>query len=92
MAAQEARVLSGPLNTIEELQNDSNFIDRGAFAEIEHPAAGTLQYPGRPFIMEKTPWSIRRPAPLLGQHNRDVLTGLGYSDDEIVFLRQQGDI
>ncbi|MCH8309728.1 MAG: CoA transferase [Chloroflexi bacterium] len=90
LAAQEARVLSGPLNTIEDLQNDSTFIDRGAFAEIEHPQAGTLRYPGRPFIMEKTPWSIRRPAPLLGQHNREILTGFGYTDDEIVSLRQQG--
>jgi crotonobetainyl-CoA:carnitine CoA-transferase CaiB-like acyl-CoA transferase len=90
MAAQEARVLSGPLNTMEDLHNDTNFIDRGAFADIDHPQAGTLRYPGRPFIMEKTPWSIRRPAPLLGQHNREVLTGLGYTDDEIVSLRQQG--
>lgn len=90
MAAQDARVLSGPLNTIEDLQNDSNFIDRGAFAEIEHPQAGTLRYPGRPFIMEKSPWAIRHPAPMLGQHNREVLIDLGYTDDEIVSLRQQG--
>ena len=90
MAAQDARVLSGPLNTIEDLQNDSNFIDRGAFAEIEHPKAGTLRYPGRPFIMEKSPWAIRHPAPMLGQHNREVLIDLGYTDDEIVSLRQQG--
>ena len=90
MAAQDASVLSGPQNTIEDLQNDSNFIDSGAFAEIEHPQAGTLRYPGRPFIMEKSPGAIRHPAPMLGQHNREVLTDLGYTDDEIVSLRQQG--
>ena len=90
LAAQGARVLSGPLNTIGDLQNDSNFSDRGAFSDIVHPETGTLRYPGRPFIMEKTPWSIRRPAPLLGQHNREVLTGLGYTDAEIVSLREQG--
>ena len=90
LVAQEARVLSGPLNTIGDLQNDSNFSDRGAFSDIGHPETGTLRYPGRPFIMGKTPWSIRRPAPLLGQHNREILTGLGYTDYEIVSLRDQG--
>ena len=40
--------------------------------------------------MEKSPWAIRHPAPMLGQHNREVLIDLGYTDDEIVSLRQQG--
>jgi len=88
-AAQEARTISAPINTMEDLNNDANFDERDAFAEIEHPEAGQLRYPGRPFIMEGSPWSVRRPAPLLGQHNEEVLTCLGYSKDEIVKLRQQ---
>ena len=46
--------------------------------------------PGRPFIMNETPWELRRPAPLLGQHNEEILATLGYSREEVVRLRQQG--
>ena len=88
--AQEARVLSGPLNTIGDLIQDPVFNQRGAFADISHPEAGELKYPGRPFIMHESPWSVNRPAPLLGQHNEDILGSLGYTGDDIVRLRQQG--
>ena len=89
-AAQEAGVLSAPLNTMEDLANDQHFNERGAFAQIDHPAAGRLKYPGRPFIMSETPWEVRRPAPLLGQHNREILQELGYSPEDPVRLRAQG--
>ncbi len=89
-AAQQARVISAPMNTMEDLNDDANFADRGAFAEVEHPEAGRLRYPGRPFIMDATPWSIRRPAPLLGQHTEETLTALGYGADDIARLRESG--
>ena len=89
LAAQKSRVLSGPLNTMEELANDPHFKERDAFAEVEHPVVGTLRYPGRPFIMNESPWSVRNAAPLLGQHNEEVLTRLGYGVEQIARLRQQ---
>lgn len=88
--AQKSRVLSGPLNTMEDLHADPIFHQRGAFAEAEHPEAGALRYPGRPFIMGATPWSIRRPAPLLGQHTDEILAELGLSDSEVGALREGG--
>ena len=88
--AQQSRVLSGPLNTMEDLHNDPIFHERGAFAEAAHPEAGTLRYPGRPFIMGATPWAIRRPAPLLGQHTDEILAELGFSESEIGSLREGG--
>ena len=91
-AAQEAGVLSGPINSMEDLANDPNFNQRNAFAEMEHPVAGRLRYPGRPFVMNESPWSIRRPAPTLGQHNDETLTGLGYTREDIARLREQNAI
>ena len=39
-------------------------------------------------MMEASPWSIRRPAPLLGQHTEEVLSELGMSGAEIESLRR----
>ncbi len=91
-AAQDARVLSGPINTMEDLAGDPNFNERGAFAEFDHPSAGRLAYPGRPFVMERTPWAARMAAPLLGQHNADVFGELGYDRAALVRLRETGAI
>jgi len=89
-AAQNQRVLSGPLNTIQDLANDPFFNKRGAFSQVDHPQTGPLNQPGRPFIMSETPWTLRRPAPLLGQHNKEVLTELGYETEDIIRLRELG--
>lgn len=88
--AQAAHVLSSPINTTQDLVNDATFQQRGAFAEIDHPAAGMLLYPGRPFIMSESPWRVRRPAPLLGQHTAEILTELGYPPTQIAQMRRDG--
>ena len=88
--AQASRVLCGPLNTMADYPNDETFRGRGAFEEVDHPVAGSFTYPGRPFMMDASPWSIRRPAPLLGQHTEEVLTELGMSNSEIESLKSEG--
>lgn len=89
-AGQQSRVLCAPLNTIEELVEDQHFNERRAFADIEHPEAGRLLYPGRPFIMNESPWAIRRPAPLLGQHTDEILGSIGYDGKCVSQLRREG--
>jgi crotonobetainyl-CoA:carnitine CoA-transferase CaiB-like acyl-CoA transferase len=71
-AAREARVLCGPLFEIAEIAEDSHFRDRGFWSDVQHPALGTVTIPGRPFQMPKSPWEIRRPAPLLNQHRAEI--------------------
>ena len=89
-AAQANRVLSGPINTMADLDVDPSFNSRGVFAEGDHPVAGHMRYPGRPFIMNGSPWRLRRTAPLLGQHTMEVLAELGYSNADIARLRAAG--
>lgn len=48
---------------------------RHYFRQVGHPVAGQLSYPGPLFTMSETPAGIR-PAPLLGEHTREVLEGL----------------
>jgi len=81
----------GAINTIEDVLNDKHLNSRGAFAEIEHPVAGTLTYPGRPFVAPETPWILRSPAPLLGEHNEEIYCKrLGYTEQDLVKLKQIG--
>ena len=82
--------LTGALNTMEDVFADPHLAARGFFVETDHPKAGRLKYPGPQFNMAETPWRAGR-APLLGEHNREVFRDkLGYSDQDLVLLRQQG--
>jgi crotonobetainyl-CoA:carnitine CoA-transferase CaiB-like acyl-CoA transferase len=81
--ARRAKVLCGPLFTVQEIVDDPHFRDRGFWQEMTHAEAGSFEMPGRPFIMDGSPWSLRRPAPLLGEHTGEVLREAGYSDGQI---------
>ena len=87
---QAAHVLCGPLYTIEDLFTDPAIAERGFFIEVEHPTLGQFTMPGRPFVMSASPWSLRRPAPLLGQHTDEALAEIGYPPERIAALRAAG--
>ena len=53
------------------------------FVEIDHPRAGKLTVTDIPFKMSKTPGTIRRPPPLIGEHGREILVELGYDEATI---------
>lgn len=89
-AGQAAGVLCGPINTTEDLVNDPHWSAREFWADVDHPVTGKVTYPGAPFKMGETPWRVSRPAPLLGQHNEEVYSQLGYSREDLVKLSRQG--
>ncbi|MSQ22130.1 MAG: CoA transferase [Dehalococcoidia bacterium] len=90
MMGQEADNICAPFYAIDEVAQDPHFKERGFFVEVDHPMTGKVTYPGRPFLMEKTPWQLRRPAPLLGQHNNEVYSELGYTNEDIARMRGSG--
>lgn len=71
--AQAEHVPSFPVNTPAEVAGNPQFAARGYFVDCPHPVAGKLRMPGAPFIFSRTPWRLRRPAPRLGEHNREIL-------------------
>ena len=75
-----------PLNTVADLADDEQLTHRKFFVRIDHPVAGPLTYPGAPFGMNETPSVIRRPAPMLGQHNAEILGELGYGAADLAAL------
>jgi CoA:oxalate CoA-transferase len=58
--------------------------------EIDHPALGPIRALGTPIKMSRTPLDPARRAPLLGEHNDEVLEKAGYSGAQIAELRRQG--
>lgn len=70
-----------------EVINHPQVIAAGCIVETDHPAVGRLRQARSPGRFDGTPSSIRRGAPLLGEHNDEVLKELGYSDSTIAALR-----
>jgi crotonobetainyl-CoA:carnitine CoA-transferase CaiB-like acyl-CoA transferase len=92
-ACMDYGVLGAPVNTIADLLADEDFNARGYWQTIDHPIVGPLTYPGfhsRIHFDDGSPVPARRPAPLLGQHTADVVSGLGFSPEDIGRLRGQG--
>ena len=63
--ANQRRYIYGVVQSPEEVLADPQYQSRGYFVNIDHPAVGTLRYPGAPFSMSDTPWEARRAAPTL---------------------------
>ncbi len=66
--AQGHHLPCGALQTTKDLLEDPHFLERGVWEPIDHPEAGRLHYPSRPFVMSATPRQPARRAPLLGEH------------------------
>lgn len=80
-----------PVRTIDEVVNDRHLNERGFFVELAHPKVGSLKYPGPPYRLSKSPWRLKKPAPLLGQHNEEVYCSrLGYPKHDLSALRGTG--
>jgi crotonobetainyl-CoA:carnitine CoA-transferase CaiB-like acyl-CoA transferase len=83
---QRAGVTAGAVLTSAELLTDPHLMERGTFQKVDRAVVGTHPYPvpSAPEKFSKSPVTIRRPAPLLGEHNDYVLGGLlGMSKEKI---------
>ena len=65
----------------EDLAACPQLASRGFYVDIDHPKTGPVAYPGPLCRMTQTPWQVKCPAPMLGQHNEEVYGGLlGYGE------------
>jgi crotonobetainyl-CoA:carnitine CoA-transferase CaiB-like acyl-CoA transferase len=87
---EEAGVPAGPVLSIGEMHRDPQAIAREMVPWLDHPVAGHTQTIGAPVKFSEAGSAPVRPAPLLGQHTREVLAEAGYSAAEINSLISQG--
>ena len=74
----------GPVHSIGEALTHPQTLARGMVVETgASRRPGATKALGCPVHFSETPTAVTRPAPLLGEHTREVLRGYGYSDGEI---------
>jgi crotonobetainyl-CoA:carnitine CoA-transferase CaiB-like acyl-CoA transferase len=88
----ERRIPFAPVSLMADLLANDHLRAREFFVKMAHPEAGALEYPGAPWKLSATPWELRGPAPLLGQHTDEALAAAGYGAGEIARLRDEGAI
>ena len=84
-------VPAGPILDVAEMHRDPQAVAREMVLRLDHPVAGNVGALGLPVKFSGTPGGVRRPAPLLGQHTREVLAETGYGEAEIDRMLARGD-
>ena len=82
-ALTAAGVPCGRLNDLASVFADPQLLERGLFVDLPHPILGSVRAIGSPLHLSDTPPVMRRAAPLLGEHTREVLAAAGLSAAEI---------
>src|SRR6266576_2698771 len=88
----EKDVPAAPINTLDEVFEDPQVRQYGFPTEVEHPTMGKMKLVGNAVDMSRTPPSIDRPPPMLGEHTEEILAALGYDGPAIIDLRTKGAI
>jgi crotonobetainyl-CoA:carnitine CoA-transferase CaiB-like acyl-CoA transferase len=84
-----AGVPCGPVNRIDQVFDDPQVRHLAMARPVKHKSLGEIDLVAQPVILERTPSRMDRAAPALGEHNDEVLRGLGYEEEQIAELRSR---
>lgn len=85
-----ADVLTAPINEVEDVVKDPQILHNKMIVPTQHPVLGRVDVTGVPMRFSRTPCSIKRHAPMLGEHSRELLAELGFGPAEVDTLIGQG--
>ncbi|HEY2105876.1 MAG TPA: CoA transferase [Candidatus Binataceae bacterium] len=87
---EEHGVPCAPILNRWEMLNHPQVKENGIVIESEHPHAGRIRQPRPPARFDRTPSAMPTPAPLLGEHTRELLNEIGVAAQEIQRLYETG--
>jgi len=87
---EDFEICHGPVNDFQETFSDPQVLHRGMVLEVDHPTEGRIRQAGFPIKFSKTPGRARLPSPGYGDHTRQVLEELGYTQGDIEALERSG--
>lgn len=86
----DAGIPCGPIYNMDQVFEDPQMKHLGLAVEVDHPVVGKRQLVGQPIHMSRTPWKMRSVTPEGGEHTRDILKDLGYSQADVDQLFAEG--
>ena len=90
-ALGEIGVPCGPINAMDKVVSHPQVQAREMITRIAHQITGEVEVPGVPIKLSETPGDVDAPAPSLGEHTAQILTGLlKMSPDEVEQLKRDG--
>lgn len=87
---REIDTCGGPVYDLAEVFADPQVRQREMVFTIEHPRLGRIKQLGFPVKLSGTPAVVRLAPPDLGEHTGEILSGLGYTEDQIENFRREG--
>ena len=91
LASGEQRLVFGMAQDAGDLAECPHLQARDFFVDVDHPVVGRARYPGMAVRLPGETITASQPAPLLGQHNAKIYgQELGYSQEDLISLRQHG--
>jgi formyl-CoA transferase len=85
----EVDVPCGPILSMKDIYEDKSLYERQMLVELDHPTRGPYVQVGMPINLSDSPVEHKR-SPLLGEHTDEVLKWLGYADNDIASMKQEG--
>jgi crotonobetainyl-CoA:carnitine CoA-transferase CaiB-like acyl-CoA transferase len=87
---EDFEICHGSVNDFQETFSDPQVLHREMVLEVDHPTEGRIKQVGFPIKFSETPSRIRLPSPSYGEHTKEVLRELGYTEGDIQRFEKSG--